>query len=151
MQMCQPVQGRRRAWPISPLEGAILPGSSDRNKGPEHHSHDIELDPRLAQMLEGEFPELVRRYQETRALYGVISKLANLRREQGVTQSQLAERLGRPQSLISAIESGRMSPHIETLVAIARELGYSIRIELEPLPGIAMAGRGASTRRRRPA
>ncbi len=109
-----------------------MPGSTDRNKGPEQHSHDIELDPRLSQMLAPDFPDIVERYEEVRALYGVISKLANLRRAQGITQVQLAERLGRPQSLISAIESGRMSPHVETLVAIARELGHNIRIDLEP-------------------
>lgn len=84
-------------------------------------------------MLAGEFPELIARYEEMRALYGVVSKLSALRKEQGLTQQQLAERLGRPQSLISAIESGRMSPHIETIVAIARELGQRVRIELEPL------------------
>jgi DNA-binding XRE family transcriptional regulator len=116
-----------------------MPGSSDRNKGAEQHSHDIDLDPRLSQMLAGDFPDIIRRYEETRALYGVISKLAGLRRAQGVTQTQLAERLGRPQSLISAIESGRMSPHLETLVAIARELGHTIRIELDPLPAAPLA------------
>ena len=110
-----------------------MPGSTDRNKGPEHHSHDIDLDPRLSKLLEGEFPELIQRYEELRALYGVISRLSALRKEQGLTQSQLAERLGRPQSLISAIESGRVSPHIETIVAIARELGQKLRIDLEPL------------------
>ena len=84
-------------------------------------------------MLATEFPELIERYEELRALYGVINRLAALRKAQGLTQAQLAERLGRPQSLISAIESGRMSPHIETIVAIARELGHSVRIELDPL------------------
>lgn len=109
-----------------------LPGSTDRNKGPDQHSHDIDLDPRLSRLLAGEFPELIARYEEMRALYGVVSRLSALRKEQGLTQQQLAERLGRPQSLISAIESGRMSPHIETIVAIARELGHSVRIDLEP-------------------
>lgn len=109
-----------------------MPGSSDRNKRPDNHSHDIELDPRLKDLLGAEFPDIVERYEEVRALYGVISQLAGLRRAQGVTQAQLAERLGRPQSLISAIESGRVSPHVETLVALARELGYDLRIELEP-------------------
>lgn len=110
-----------------------LPGSTDRNKRPEQHSHEIDLDPRLSRLLAAEFPDLIERYEEMRALYGVISKLSALRKEQGLTQTQLAERLGRPQSLISAIESGRMSPHIETIVAIARELGHGVRIEIEPL------------------
>ena len=113
-----------------------MPGSTDRNKRPEQHSHDIDLDPRLSRLLAADFPDLIERYEEMRALYGVISKLSALRKEQGLTQTQLAERLGRPQSLISAIESGRMSPHIETIVAIARELGHGVRIELEPFePG----------------
>ncbi|MGD9891980.1 MAG: helix-turn-helix domain-containing protein [Dehalococcoidia bacterium] len=109
-----------------------MPGSSDRNKGPESHTHDIVLDPRVRDLLASEFPDIIDRYEELRALYGVVSQLATIRRAQGVTQAQLAERLGRPQSLISAIESGRMSPHVETLVALARELGYNIRIDLEP-------------------
>lgn len=109
-----------------------MPGSTDRNRGPDTHSHDIDLDPRLARMLAVEFPDLIQRYEEMRALYGVVSKMSALRKEQGLTQAQLAERLGRPQSLISAIESGRQSPHIETIVAIARELGHRVRIELVP-------------------
>jgi DNA-binding XRE family transcriptional regulator len=96
------------------------------------HSHEIDLDPRLSHLLAKDFPDLIERYEEMRALYGVVSKLSALRKEQGFTQAQLAERLGRPQSLISAIESGRQSPHIETLVAIARELGHRLRIDLEP-------------------
>jgi DNA-binding XRE family transcriptional regulator len=110
-----------------------VPGSTDRNRGPDQHSHEIDLDPRLSRMLSVEFPELIERYEELRALYAVINRLTGLRKAQGLTQAQLAERLGRPQSLISAIESGRMSPHIETIVAIARELGQSVRIELDPL------------------
>ncbi len=110
-----------------------MPGSTDRNRGPDQHSHEIDLDPRLSKLLAGEFPDLIQRYEEMRALYGVISRLSSLRKEQGLTQAQLAERLGRPQSLISAIESGRQSPHIETIVAIARELGHRVRIELDPI------------------
>lgn len=91
-------------------------------------------------MLADEFPDIINRYEELRALYTVISKLSALRREQGVTQTQLAERLGRPQSLISGIESGRVSPHLETLVAIARELGHTLRIEVEPMDGRAPVG-----------
>jgi len=109
-----------------------MPGSTDRNRGPGEHTHEVVLDPRLSRMLSGEFPELIARYEEMRALYGVISKLSALRKEHGLTQAQLAERLGRPQSLVSAIESGRQSPHIETIVAIARELGHRVRIELDP-------------------
>lgn len=117
----------------STLESAHVPGSTDRNKRPDQHSHDIDLDPRLARMLAGDFPDIINKYEELRALYGVVSKLSALRRAQGMTQTQLAERLGRPQSLISGIESGRVSPHIETLVAIARELGHEIRIEVDPV------------------
>jgi DNA-binding XRE family transcriptional regulator len=126
-----------------------LPGSTDRNKRPDQHSHEIDLDPRLSRLLADDFPDLIERYEEMRALYGVISKLSALRREQGLTQTQLAERLGRPQSLISAIESGRMSPHIETLVAIARELGHSVRIDLEPLPDAPSLERPPTIRGRR--
>src|SRR5690348_738725 len=69
------------------MRGALLaPGSTDRNRGPDQHSHEIDLDPRLSRMLAVEFPELIERYEELRALYGVINRLTALRRAQGLTQ-----------------------------------------------------------------
>ena len=121
-----------------------MPGSTDRNRRPEQHSHEIDLDPRLSRLLAKDFPDLIERYEEMRTLYGVVSRLTALRKEHGLTQTQLAERLGRPQSLISAIESGRQSPHIETIVAIARELGHTVRIELDPIGAPAVSEAGGS-------
>ena len=40
----------------------------------------------------------------------VIAALKQARKAQGVTQMQLAEALGRPQSFIAKIESGEMNP-----------------------------------------
>src|SRR3954453_20046980 len=46
----------------------------------------------------------------------------------GLTQQQLADRLGKPQSAIARWESGQHQPRIEVLQAIAAALGGSFTI-----------------------
>lgn len=50
--------------------------------------------------------------------------------EQGVTQSELAERIGCTQKDISRFESGKVSPSAEKLEQIAKALGYTWKLEL---------------------
>lgn len=47
------------------------------------------------------------------------------REERGLTQVQMAETLGKPQSYISKIESGERSLHVYELFAYADALGMS--------------------------
>lgn len=56
-----------------------------------------------------------------RSLFGPI--LAKIREEQGMTQLELAQRLGRDQRTISSMETGLREPRISTVVAYARALG----------------------------
>lgn len=51
--------------------------------------------------------------------------IRNLRREQRITQSELAERIDRSVSYVSRIESGEKSLSLETLVLIANALNTS--------------------------
>ena len=54
----------------------------------------------------------------------ILIRIRELRREQGLTQVQLAERCGMPQSTISRIESGTTSGvDFETLDRVANALG----------------------------
>ena len=64
---------------------------------------------------------------------GALSALIRARRGAGLTQEQLAKRMGRRQSLISEIESGRRSPRFETLADAARAMGYELRVEFVKL------------------
>ena len=53
------------------------------------------------------------------------------RKEQNITQKQLAEKTGLSQSNISSIEKGSTRPTIETLIKIADALGKRLNISFE--------------------
>jgi DNA-binding XRE family transcriptional regulator len=53
-------------------------------------------------------------------------RIAELRKEQNMTQAQLAERCGVAQAHIARIETGRYSVGLDTLAQIATALGRSI-------------------------
>ena len=55
---------------------------------------------------------------------GVISA----RIEKGLTQAELADRLGTTQSAVSRLESGEFNPRVETLSRLAGVLGVEFRI-----------------------
>lgn len=54
------------------------------------------------------------------------------RRQADLTQTALAERAGTSQAAISAYESGRRSPSVDTLVRILAATGFELRIRLAP-------------------
>ena len=53
-------------------------------------------------------------------------RIAELRKEQNLTQTQLAERCGLQQAHIARIETGRYSVGLDTLAQIATALGMKI-------------------------
>jgi transcriptional regulator with XRE-family HTH domain len=61
---------------------------------------------------------------------GNLIRLA--RREARLSQRELARRAGTSQATISAYESGRKSPTLDTLARIVRSAGLDLRIHLEP-------------------
>ena len=61
---------------------------------------------------------------------GVAVRQARMRA--GMTQAELAERTGLKQSQISALESGRANPTLETLACIAKGLGVEAHFTLKP-------------------
>ncbi len=60
------------------------------------------------------------------AQHWVGQQLATLRKERGVTQTELAERTGLTQNHITRIESGRYNVGFYQVHAIADALGYDI-------------------------
>lgn len=61
----------------------------------------------------------------------VARQLRAARREQGVTQERLAERVGTKKSNISRLESGRYNPSLDFLVKVASGLDRKIQIQLK--------------------
>ncbi len=60
--------------------------------------------------------------------YRLARELMLRRREAGITQAQLAKRVGLGQAEVSRIEAGRGNPTIGTLAAVAHGLGYGFSL-----------------------
>ncbi|MZZ59791.1 helix-turn-helix domain-containing protein [Enterococcus mundtii] len=61
----------------------------------------------------------------------IALKLAELRKSAGLTQKQLAQKIGKPQSTISRVETGEMNPSIELVIELAQGLDKKLVINFE--------------------
>ena len=73
--------------------------------------------------------EFAAEYEQLRPEYEAIRAVIAARIENNITQGELAQRTGIRQSNISRIESGTVSPTIETLARLASGLGKTLKIE----------------------
>jgi transcriptional regulator with XRE-family HTH domain len=67
-------------------------------------------------------------------------QVARLRIAQGLTQTELAEKVGTSQSSIARLESGKQQPSLRFLRLVADALGLDLRVDLverSPTPQIA--------------
>lgn len=85
----------------------------------------------LAEMLAENLkdPGFAAAYVEADAEYSVIEAMIQARAEAGLTQEALAERMGTTQSAIARLESGRVSPSVDTLRRYAAGVGKRLRVE----------------------
>lgn len=73
-------------------------------------------------------PEFQKAWEETELAYEVARAVIKLRLENGLTQEELAQKIGVPQSVISRFESGRHLPSFRSLERISKKLGLQIRL-----------------------
>lgn len=78
-------------------------------------------------------PEYVKLYgaEEAKAEFAVI--LARARRRSGMTQTELAERLGLSQPYIAKLERGDANPTLGTAGTLLAVLGFSLAMDIMPL------------------
>ncbi len=82
--------------------------------------------------------------KEERAFFAALGgRIAQLRKEQGITQVQLAEQLGVSQQTITAYEVGRRRIQVSALPVIAQALGVAVETLVGETP--------TATRKRGPA
>jgi ribosome-binding protein aMBF1 (putative translation factor) len=82
------------------------------------------------------------RARETTVLAGELAELVHgMRTRAGLTQAELARRLGTTQSSVARMEGGGSLPTIEMLARLARATGVPVRLEA---PGIADIEIGAA-------
>lgn len=60
----------------------------------------------------------------------IAGQVADRRKERGLSQAELAKRVGTTQSAIARLESGGRPPRIDTLLRIANALDADLHVEL---------------------
>ena len=60
----------------------------------------------------------------------IASQLRQVRKEQGMTQERLAEKVGTRKSNISRLESGRYNPSLDFLEKVPGGLGREIEVKV---------------------
>jgi transcriptional regulator with XRE-family HTH domain len=72
-------------------------------------------------------------------------RVAALRRERGTTQTELAEQLGTTQGIISDYECGKLRPHADMIVRLAKAL----RVSTDEVLGVKPPSKNGATVSRR--
>ena len=67
-------------------------------------------------------------YEKLKPRYEAIEQIIRARKEQNITQAELAKRVGTQKSNISRLESGNYNPSLDFLVKIAESLGKKISV-----------------------
>ena len=73
-------------------------------------------------------PEVKEEYDALQVMYKIKREVIKLRLEQGLSQKDLAEKIGSKQSAISSLESDDYNPSIEFLNKIAHALGKKLEV-----------------------
>jgi len=77
----------------------------------------------------GRDPEFRRAWDEGQAEFAFQKALIGARLAAGLSQSQLAERIGTSQAAIARMEAGTYQPRVETLLKLAAALGVTFEVD----------------------
>lgn len=75
-------------------------------------------------------PEVKKEYDRLAPRYAVISSLIRARIEKGLTQKELAKRIGTKQSAIARLETGNTNPSLDFLEKVVDAMGYKLQIKI---------------------
>ena len=75
--------------------------------------------------------EFKKEYDKLRPRYEIISQIIEIRKEQNLTQEELAKRVGTQKSNISRLESGNYNPSLDFSVKVCEGMGRSLTIKVE--------------------
>ncbi len=77
-------------------------------------------------------PEVRAEYDARVPEYELVNALIAARKKAGLTQKQVAERMGTKQAAIARMEGGRQKPSYKTIERYALATGHRAVISLEP-------------------
>ncbi len=101
----------------------------DMKYEPVEHNHGELIEKAL------ERPGFKEAYEERKEVYALIREMLVARENAGLTQEELAERMGTTKSAISRLEaSGKHVPSLSTLKKYAQAVGCQLVIKLIPEP-----------------
>jgi transcriptional regulator with XRE-family HTH domain len=97
-------------------------------------------------------PETRREYERLRPQYEIVLDAIRYRQLRGLSQEQLAQKMGKQQPAIARFEAARTAPSFSFLQDLAEALGLNLVVRLESKPVEAPGARGVARRsdRRRP-
>lgn len=75
-------------------------------------------------------PEVKKEYDRLAPRYAIISEMIAARLKKGLTQKDVAQKLGTKQSAIARLESGNVNPSLEFLHKVAQVMGYKLQVHL---------------------
>jgi len=86
-------------------------------------------------------PDVRDEYDGLGAEFAFLDEVLKARAEAGLTQAEVAERVGTTQSAIARLESGALkhSPSIATLQKYAKALGYRVEVKFVKERGLTSA------------
>ena len=97
--------------------------------------------------------EVKAEYEKLGDEFALLDEFLRARAAQGLTQAQVAERIGTTQSAVARMESGsgKHSPSLATLTKYANALGCKLEVRLvrKPRPARNLTGRPSTTTRTR--
>lgn len=76
-------------------------------------------------------PEFVREYDALEEEFALAHALIGARAQAGLTQEELAQRMGTTQSAIARMEGGKGRPSTSTLAKVAKATGTKLRVSFE--------------------
>lgn len=75
-------------------------------------------------------PEFKKHYDELEPEFALISLMIEKRIKEGLTQKEIAEKMGTKQSAISRFESGKGNPTLQFMQKLADALGAKMKVTI---------------------
>ena len=77
-------------------------------------------------------PKVKAYYDKMELEFNIAKELILLRKRLGLTQKELAKKAGIKEVQLARIESGKQLPRLDTLMSIAKSVGFSLEIRIVP-------------------
>ena len=114
-------------------------------KTTKRYGYDTSFQAYLAEQMKK--PEFAKAYHELDAEFALIVQLIDLRLRRGLTQAQLAERVGTKQPSIARMETTRQARNLGFLGRVAEALDARLELRLVPKETKAAQASGAQRKR----